>query len=64
MVVVKSKYGNKSEDPNHPYVHVRLEALATLVFSGLVISFVFIIVYHSLLSILCGEFFIPDKFNF
>ncbi|MDE4963574.1 cation transporter, partial [Francisella tularensis] len=58
-----AKYANKGEDHNHPYGHARLETLATLVFSGLLITIGFMIVYHSLVSLLGGEDVIPDKFT-
>ncbi|ABO46561.1 cation diffusion facilitator family transporter [Francisella tularensis] len=63
MVLFAAKYANKGEDHNHPYGHERLETLATLVLSGLLITIGFMIVYHSLVSLLGGEYVIPDKFT-
>ncbi|MDE5012605.1 cation diffusion facilitator family transporter, partial [Francisella tularensis] len=60
MVLFSAKYANKGEDHNHQYGHERLETLATLVLSGLLISIGFMIVYHSLVSLLGGEYVIPD----
>lgn len=63
MVLFAAKYANKGEDHNHPYGHERLETLATLVLSGLLISIGFMIVYHSLATLIVGEYETPDRFT-
>ncbi|MBK2106820.1 cation diffusion facilitator family transporter [Francisella philomiragia] len=63
MVLFAAKYANKGEDHNHPYGHERLETLATLVLSGLLISIGFMIVYHSLATLIVGEYETPDTFT-
>ncbi|AFJ43807.1 cation diffusion facilitator family transporter [Francisella orientalis] len=63
MVLFAAKYANKGEDHNHPYGHERMETLATLVLSGLLISIGFMIVYHSLATLIVGEYETPDRFT-
>jgi cation diffusion facilitator family transporter len=63
MVLFAAKYANKGEDHNHPYGHERLETLATLVLSGLLIAIGFMIVYHSLAGLIAGDYVIPNKFT-
>ncbi|AIT08557.1 cobalt transporter [Candidatus Francisella endociliophora] len=63
MVLFAAKYANKGEDHNHPYGHERLETLATLVLSGLLITIGFMIVYHSLVNLIIGNYATPDKFT-
>ncbi|GMN88838.1 cation diffusion facilitator family transporter [Francisella sciaenopsi] len=63
MVLFAAKYANKGEDHNHPYGHERMETLATLVLSGLLISIGFMIVYHSLAILIVGEYETPDRFT-
>lgn len=63
MVLFVAKYANKGEDNNHPYGHERLETLATLVLSGLLITIGFMIVYHSLGNLFSGKYVIPYKFT-
>lgn len=63
MVLFAAKYANKGEDHNHPYGHERLETLATLVLSGLLISIGFMIVYHSLATLIVDEYETPDRFT-
>ncbi len=63
MVLFVAKYANKGEDHNHPYGHERLETLATLVLSGLLISIGFMIVYHSLATLIVGGYETPDRFT-
>ncbi|MBK2258474.1 cation diffusion facilitator family transporter [Francisella philomiragia] len=63
MVLFAAKYANKGEDHNHPYGHERLETLATLVLSGLLISIGFMIAYHSLATLIVGEYETPDRFT-
>ena len=63
MVLFAAKYANKGEDHNHPYGHERLETLATLVLSSLLIAIGFMIVYHSLTDLISGDYVTPDKFT-
>lgn len=63
MVLFAAKYANKGEDYNHPYGHERLETLATLVLSSLLIAIGFMIVYHSLVDLISGDYVTPDKFT-
>jgi cation diffusion facilitator family transporter len=63
MVLFAAKYANKGEDHNHPYGHERLETLATLVLSCLLIVVGFMIVYHSLGDLISGEYVTPDRFT-
>ncbi|MED7789456.1 cation diffusion facilitator family transporter [Francisella sp. 19X1-34] len=63
MVLFAAKYANKGEDHNHPYGHERLETLATLVLSCLLIVVGFMIVYHSLGDLISGDYVTPDKFT-
>lgn len=63
MVLFAAKYANKGEDDDHPYGHERIETLATLVISALLITTGFMIVYHSLATLINGEYTIPDQFT-
>lgn len=63
MVLFAAKYANKGEDHNHPYGHERFETLATLVLSGLLIAIGFMIVYHSLVNLVSGDYTTPDQFT-
>lgn len=63
MVLFAAKYASKEEDHNHPYGHERLETLATLVLSCLLIVVGFMIVYHSLNDLISGDYSTPDKFT-
>ncbi len=60
MVLFAAKYANKGEDENHPYGHERIETLATLVLSALLIAVGFTIVYHSLATLYFGEYQAPS----
>jgi cation diffusion facilitator family transporter len=63
MVLFAAKYANKGEDDDHPYGHEKIETLATLVISALLITAGFMIVYHSLATLISGEYSMPDKFT-
>ncbi|WP_150467430.1 cation diffusion facilitator family transporter [Francisella sp. SYW-9] len=63
MVLFAAKYASKEEDNNHPYGHERLETLATLILSCLLIVVGFMIVYHSLSDLISGNYVTPDKFT-
>jgi cation diffusion facilitator family transporter len=63
MVLFAAKYANKGEDDDHPYGHERIETLATLVISALLITAGFMIVYHSLAVLISGEYSTPNKFT-
>lgn len=63
MVLFAAKYANKGEDKNHPYGHERLETLATLVLSAMLIAIGFMIVYHSVGSLIAGDYETPDMFT-
>ncbi len=63
MVLFAAKYSNKGADDDHPYGHERIETLATLLISALLISSGFMIVYHSLATLISGEYSSPDKFT-
>ncbi|QIV96194.1 cation diffusion facilitator family transporter [Allofrancisella inopinata] len=63
MVLFAAKYANKEEDHNHPYGHERIETLATLILSGLLIAIGFMIVYHSLGSLITGDYSEPDSYT-
>ncbi|AJC48951.1 cation transporter [Allofrancisella guangzhouensis] len=63
MVLFAAKYANKEEDHNHPYGHERIETLATLVLSGLLIAIGFMIVYHSVGSLINSNYSQPDSYT-
>ena len=63
MVLFAAKYANKGEDDDHPYGHEKIETLATLVISALLITAGFMIVYHSLATLISGEYSMPNKFT-
>ncbi|MFT4694184.1 MAG: cation diffusion facilitator family transporter [Francisella sp.] len=63
MVLFAAKYANKGEDDDHPYGHERIETLATLVISALLITAGCMIVYHSLAVLISGEYSTPNKFT-
>ncbi|APC96660.1 cation diffusion facilitator family transporter [Francisella frigiditurris] len=63
MVLFAAKYANIGEDKNHPYGHERIETLATLVLSAILITVGFTIVYHSLSNLIIGSYSTPDKFT-
>ncbi|MFC4891706.1 cation diffusion facilitator family transporter [Pseudofrancisella aestuarii] len=63
MVLFAAKYANIGEDKNHPYGHERIETLATLALSAILITVGFTIVYHSLSNLIIGNYSTPDKFT-
>ena len=63
MVLFAAKYANKGEDKNHPYGHERIETLATLALSALLIATGFTIVYHSIVSLIYDDYTSPSKFT-
>ncbi|AXA33478.1 cation diffusion facilitator family transporter [Francisella adeliensis] len=63
MVLFAAKYASIGEDENHPYGHERIETIATLVISALLIAAGFMIVYHSLSVLIDGGYTTPDKFT-
>ena len=63
MVLFAAKYANMGEDDDHPYGHERIETLATLVISALLITAGFMIVYHSLAVLISGEYSTPNQFT-
>ncbi|WP_035719402.1 cation diffusion facilitator family transporter [Francisella sp. W12-1067] len=63
MVLFAAKYANKEEDHNHPYGHERIETLATLILSGLLIAIGFMIVYHSVVSLMTGDYNQPNSYT-
>lgn len=63
MVLFAAKYANIGEDKNHPYGHERIETLATLALSAILITVGFTIVYHSLSNLIVGSYSTPDKFT-
>ena len=63
MVLLAAKYVNKGEDDDHPYGHEKIETLVTLVISALLITAGFMIVYHSLATVINGECTTPNQFT-
>lgn len=63
MVLFAAKYANIGEDENHPYGHERIETIATLVISALLIAAGLMIVYHSLSVLITGSYTTPDGFT-
>ena len=63
MVLFAAKVASKGEDDNHPYGHDRIETLATVALSGLLIAVGLMIVYHSVGNLIAGTYVTPDKFT-
>ena len=63
LVLFATKYANIGEDDDHPYGHEKIETLATLVISALLIAASFMIVYHSLTVFISGEYTTPNQFT-
>ncbi|WP_239986742.1 cation diffusion facilitator family transporter [Fastidiosibacter lacustris] len=63
MVLFATKHANKGADYNHPYGHERIETLATVVLSIMLIMIALLISYHSIQNWFIGELIIPDQWT-
>ncbi|WP_192484384.1 MULTISPECIES: cation diffusion facilitator family transporter [Cysteiniphilum] len=63
MVLFAAKHANKGADSNHPYGHERIETLATVILSIILILVALLITYHALANWFSGELMIPDQWT-
>ena len=61
MVLVAAKYASKEVDSNHPYGHERIETLATVILSAILIFIAFFITFHTISKWVTGQLIIADK---
>ena len=63
MVLFAGKYANKKEDLSHPYGHERIETLATVGLSLLLIIIGIMMAYHSIKNLVIREYLMPNSFT-
>lgn len=63
MVLFAAKHANKGADNNHPYGHERIETLATVILSVILILVALLITYHALSNWFSGDLMIPDQWT-
>ncbi|MFT6834495.1 MAG: cation diffusion facilitator family transporter [Francisellaceae bacterium] len=63
FVLFAAKVANKGVDYNHPYGHQRIETLATIGLSFLLIAVGSGIAYDAISHLISGTIFIPDKYT-
>ncbi|MFZ9034836.1 MAG: cation diffusion facilitator family transporter [Francisellaceae bacterium] len=63
MVLFAAKHANKGADNDHPYGHERIETLATLVLSVVLVVVGIAIAWHAVDNWLAGEAKTPDQFT-
>ncbi|WP_440993793.1 cation diffusion facilitator family transporter [Cysteiniphilum litorale] len=63
MVLFAAKHANKGADNNHPYGHERIETLATVILSIILILVALLITYHALSNWFSGDLMIPDQWT-
>ena len=63
MVLFAGKYANKKEDLSHPYGHERIETLATVGLSLLLIVIGIMMAYHSVKNLVIHEYLMPNLFT-
>ncbi|WP_018299059.1 cation diffusion facilitator family transporter [Fangia hongkongensis] len=60
MVLFAAKHANKGADFDHPYGHERIETLATVILSVILMVVAVLIAYHAIENWYFGELLIPD----
>lgn len=63
LVLVAAKHASKEADFDHPYGHERIETLATVVLSIILIVVGVLISYHALANWIRGELLTPDSWT-
>jgi len=61
VVLIAAKYASKDEDESHPYGHERLETLATIILSAVLIGIGVMIVYQAIAGLFAYTIYTPDN---